>query len=56
MQATIEFLSDPEAIAAVERGRRDFAEGRFIDEAGIEALRLELEGRASGAPRGDGDA
>jgi prevent-host-death family protein len=45
MQATIEYLSDPEAIAAVKRGRRDIAAGRVIDEAGIEALRLELEAR-----------
>ena len=45
MQATIEYLSDPKAIAAVKRGRRDIAAGRVIDEAGIEALRLELEAR-----------
>ena len=45
MQATIEYLSDPMAIAAVKRGRRDIAAGRVIDEAGIEALRLELEAR-----------
>ena len=53
MQATIEYLSDPEAIAAVERGRRDFAEGRFIDEAGIEALRIEIEARGQGEHRDD---
>lgn len=53
LHATIELLSDPEAMAALERGRRDFAEGRFIDEEGIEALRVEIEARGEGERRDD---
>lgn len=54
--ATIDLLSDPEAMAAVERGRRDIEAGRVIDEQGIEALRVELEARLSQRSQGDDDA
>lgn len=51
MRATIEFLSDPAAVAAFEEGRRDIEAGRVIDEAGLEALRVELEARLEAETR-----
>lgn len=56
MQATIEFLSDPAAMAGVEEGRRDIEAGRVIDEAGMLALRAELEARLEAESRGSRDA
>ena len=53
LQSTIDRLSDPVAMAAIEESRRDIAAGRVIDEAGIEALRIELEERLRRNARGD---
>lgn len=53
LQATIDLLSNPEAMAVIEESRRDIAAGRVIDEAGIEALRIELEERLRRKARDD---
>ncbi len=44
---TQELLRDPEAQAAVERGRAAFAEGDFADAEELRALRDQLRARAS---------
>lgn len=47
IEATLELLSDPEALARIDRAEEDVAEGDVLDETAVRAL---LAGRAERTP------